>query len=333
TGTIILDSGLLYTNLTTQTSNGAANQVCTYTGANKICVPGSVTNAMLSNSSLTINGQAVSLGGTGTIPFQVNGSPQTSQAGRNDVTSTVNSVGLTVTPINTGTNVVEYRITGSSYSGQAATAGALGATPTQCSGGTPLATGIAANGNANCTGATGITLPQLIAGTVNSGGVMFFNDTTHMSSSATLPSGDFVLGGGAGNTPTATFSVVPPANGGCGVANPTAHTVPIAEGASNCAYASPSTAGFIYTSNGTGADPTFQANPSLINPMNAIGQMIGGGASGTPVLIAAGLTGQTVVAINGATPAFASTGLPSGNGGSAVTTTPYPVLCDSATAT
>src|SRR5208337_522384 len=162
---------------------------------------------------------------------------------------------------------------------------------------------------------------------------MFFNDTTHMSSSATLPSGDFVLGGGAGNTPTATFSVVPPANGGCGVANPTAHTVPIAEGASNCAYASPSTAGFIYTSNGTGADPTFQANPSLINPMNAIGQMIGGGASGIPVLIAVGLTGQTVVAINGATPAFASTGLPSGNGGSAVATTPYTVLCDSATAT
>jgi hypothetical protein len=33
------DSGILSTNLTTQTSNGAAGQVCTYTGANKVCVP------------------------------------------------------------------------------------------------------------------------------------------------------------------------------------------------------------------------------------------------------------------------------------------------------
>ena len=76
TGIIPLDSGVLYTNLTTQTSNGAANQVCTYTGANKTCVPGSVTNAMLSNSSITINGTSnqitsstatPALGGTTTL--------------------------------------------------------------------------------------------------------------------------------------------------------------------------------------------------------------------------------------------------------------------------
>src|SRR5208337_362015 len=210
TGTIILDSGLLYTNLTTQASNGAANQVCTYTGANKICVPGSVTNTMLSSATTTVNSQACTLGSPCTIPFQVNSSNQTSQAGINEVTSTVNSVGLTDTPINTGTNVVEHRITGSSYTGNAATATALAVTPTQCSDGTPLATGIAANGNANCTSASTLSFPVTVTGTVNSGGVPYFSNSTTMSSSAVFPSGDFVLGGGAGNAPTATFSVVPP---------------------------------------------------------------------------------------------------------------------------
>ena len=40
----------------------------------------------------------------------------------------------------------------------ATTAAALAATPTQCSGGTPLATGVAANGNANCTAAGAQTI-------------------------------------------------------------------------------------------------------------------------------------------------------------------------------
>jgi hypothetical protein len=50
TGGQIADSSVAVANLTTQTSNGAANQVCTYTGANKTCVPGTVTNAMLAGS-------------------------------------------------------------------------------------------------------------------------------------------------------------------------------------------------------------------------------------------------------------------------------------------
>lgn len=55
-GNTPLDSGVLYTNLTTQTSNGAANQVCNYTGANKTCVPGTVPNAALANSTIGISG-------------------------------------------------------------------------------------------------------------------------------------------------------------------------------------------------------------------------------------------------------------------------------------
>jgi len=67
---------------------------------------------------------------------------------------------------------------------------------------------------------------------------------------------------------------------------------------------------------------------TFVNPMSAIGQMIGGGTAGAPVAIAAGKTGQSIVASNGATPAFASPGI----NGSNVTSTPYTVQCDSSTA-
>lgn len=53
-----------------------------------------------------------------------------------------------------------------STSGNSATASALATTPTQCSGGTPLATGIAANGNANCT-ATSSSVDIQTAGVSN----------------------------------------------------------------------------------------------------------------------------------------------------------------------
>ena len=74
------------------------------------------------------------------------------------------------------------------------------------------------------------------------------------------------------------------------------------------------------------------ATPSGSNPLTAIGQVFGGGTGGTPTAIAAGLTGQSLLATNAAVPAFTSPGITDGNGGSAVTTTPYTVQCDSATA-
>ena len=119
-GTVLADGGILKTNITTQTSNGAANQVCTYTGANKICVPGTVPNAALTNSSVTFNGTTVALGASGTIPEQVNTVNLTSQAGFNLLTSTANSVGLTVTPVNSATNALKFEVTGGSYTGNAA---------------------------------------------------------------------------------------------------------------------------------------------------------------------------------------------------------------------
>jgi hypothetical protein len=94
----------------------------------------------------------------------------------------------------------------------------------------------------------GSAFPVTVSGTVVSGAVPCFTSTTVESSGALLPSGDFVLGGGAGNCPTATFSVVPAANGGTGVANTATQTL----GTSNRNYASLGT-GIEYNTTTTGA--------------------------------------------------------------------------------
>ena len=49
-----------------------------------------------------------------------------------------------------------------------------------------------------------------------SGGILGFTGSTTLASSALLAAGQFVLGGGAGATPTTSFSVVPITNGGTG---------------------------------------------------------------------------------------------------------------------
>lgn len=58
------------------------------------------------------------------------------------------------------------------------------------------------------------SFPLTVAGTVTSGGMPYFSSTTQESSSGLLASGDFVLGGGAGGAPTATFATVPINKGG-----------------------------------------------------------------------------------------------------------------------
>ena len=73
-------------------------------------------------------------------------------------------------------------------------------------------------------------------------------------------------------------------------------------------------------------------NLGLSNPMTVIGQMIGAGAAGSPAAIAAGLTGQVVMATHAATPVFTSPGLAGGNGGSNVSASTYTVQCDTGTA-
>jgi hypothetical protein len=86
------------------------------------------------------------------------------------------AVGLPV--VNLSGTVQRVAFTSSSISGQAGTALALAATPTQCSG--AFATGIAANGNANCTTPNVIQLAETAqpAGIPN-WGVFWFDSSSH----------------------------------------------------------------------------------------------------------------------------------------------------------
>lgn len=111
----------------TSIATGAGLTGGTITGAGTISVPnGGITNVMLANPATTVNSQTCTLGSTCTIPIQTNGSGNTSQAGVNLSTSTTNSVGLTVTPVNSATNVEKFEITGGAYTG---TASNLSGTP------------------------------------------------------------------------------------------------------------------------------------------------------------------------------------------------------------
>jgi hypothetical protein len=65
---------------------------------------------------------------------------------------------------------------------------------------------IAATGAISSTCLTSITFPQTVAGTVNSGGIPYFDSTTDMSSSATLTANCLIRGGGAGVAPSCSAS-------------------------------------------------------------------------------------------------------------------------------
>src|ERR1700691_4821193 len=103
--------------------------------------------------------------------------------------------------------------------------GAFNVTGSSGGAGTVTSVGQTVNGGAS-SGIFAVTgSPITGAGTLNigitgtSGGLPFFSSGTALSSSGALPVGDFVLGGGAGAAPTATFSIVPSANGGTGINN------------------------------------------------------------------------------------------------------------------
>lgn len=100
--------------------------------------------------------------------------------------------------------------------------------------GSALRLGVGSNGNClvvttgapawgSCSGA--FSFPLTVSGTVNSGGIPYFNSTTQMSSSALLAAHGVVIGGGAGSAPLTTAA---------------------------------GTSGQCLTSNGASADPTFQ---------------------------------------------------------------------------
>ena len=96
---------------------------------------------------------------------------------------------LNASNINAGTlNATRLPVTiGSNTSGNAATATTLVATPTQCSGGTPLASGIAANGNANCTAAGSGSGSLNPTGTITNGTAPSWASGTTLASANPLP--------------------------------------------------------------------------------------------------------------------------------------------------
>jgi hypothetical protein len=99
-------------------------------------------------------------------------------------------------------------------SGNAATATALASLPTQCSGGTTLATGVAASGNANCTGSIGAATGTSLLVTGNLDGTAPVTVTT--GSTATL-GGTFKSGytfNNEGTTSTAVTYTLPAAAAG-----------------------------------------------------------------------------------------------------------------------
>lgn len=152
------------------------------------------------------------------------------------------------------------------------------------------------------------TLALTVAGT--SGGVPYFSSSSAWASSAALPSGDFVLGGGAGSAPTATFSVVTAAKGGTGVAN----TATLTLGTSNQNWASLGT-GIVKNTTTTGALTDAAASDvislwsgtcSSSTYLNGAGACASPSGSGT---VGSGTTGQTGV-YTGSGTAIAGDNLP-----------------------
>ena len=151
------------------------------------------TNTYASSSaSTTVNGQTCTLGSTCTIPFQTNSSGNTSQAGINLLTSTANSVGLTVTPTNSATNAETFEVTGT-YSGgissSQVTTG-LGYTPANCTSGTAtsdcITNAMTTLGDLLYGGASGAST-RLPGPTGAAATTYVFTNTTNGSSQAQIP--------------------------------------------------------------------------------------------------------------------------------------------------
>ena len=245
-------------------------------------------------------------GGGGGPTLQTNGVNNGSQALLNFITSSTNAVGLTATPINSvGTQTFE--ITGGSYTGNATTASKW-ATPRALAG-----------NNVDGSAAVAFANKFIVQGTTDAGlsgaqflgalGTGIIKNTTATGVLSIAVAGDFPTLNQSTTGTAANLSGTPALPNGT-----TATTQTVGDNTTKLA-----------------TDAFVLAN-AITNPMTTIGDMIGGGASGAPARIVGGKTGQSIFATNAATPAFASPGISDGNGGAAVTTTPYPIQCDSSTA-
>ena len=125
--------------------------------------PETITGAKTFTSNVTMSGNLLLPQGNGYVPA-------------------VGGIGLDTAAglpvVNIGGTTQQVALTSSNISGQAGTALALAAVPTQCSG--SFATGIAANGNANCTTPDIVQLPETTPPDgIPNWGVFWFDSTKH----------------------------------------------------------------------------------------------------------------------------------------------------------
>lgn len=217
-----------------------------FTGTAGSLTAGSVTTNANLTGPITSSGNATSVAGAAAGKVYAGVTPSfTSTPVLGVATSAAGTLGLsngsasgTVITLQNPSNIT----TGYNYNFPA-TAGAVGALETSGGGGsaaniwlTDVATGqILTSGGTTAIPAFSATLPSAVQGNITGTGA--------------LTSGSITTG----------FTTIGSAFGGSGVASPTAHDVLVSEGASPFTPISPSTSGFVLTSNGASSDPSFQA--------------------------------------------------------------------------
>jgi hypothetical protein len=121
-----------------------------------------------------------------------------------------------------------------------------------------------ATGGGTVGSGTGPQIAQYPGGTSTVvGGVTMSGDATIASGGALTIANNAIttakINNAAVDLTSKVTGVLPSANGGTGVANPTLYGTMIAQGSSPVTTVPPNTAGFVLTSNGGAANPTFQA--------------------------------------------------------------------------
>jgi hypothetical protein len=197
------------------------------------CGTGSGTVTSISTTSPITGGTITTTGTIACATCTTNAAALTSNAliigGGGQATSALGSLGTTTTVLHgnaSGAPTFGAVNLASDVTGQLPISGVGSA---GLSGSSPIT--ISAAGAIACstclTSTSGLALPATVSGTVNSGGIPYFNSTTQMSSSAALGSTQVVLGGGAGTAPNSSAGFTYSAgNIGCGIAgtNSCVHT-------------------------------------------------------------------------------------------------------------
>jgi hypothetical protein len=273
---------------------------------------GTLNNAGLTNSSIILNGQTVSLGSSGNIPFQTNSTNNTSLIGINFETSTTNSCGLISTPTNSATNIEKEEVTGT----DSATCGGTGLNTSASTGVAQVAAGTWSISSALTNGTTATTQTESDATTkiATDAFVAGIQVLSSLSSIGTIGTGVWqgtLIGSTYGGTGQNSSSAT-------GVAQLSGGAWSFSTGLAN---------GTTGITQGNGDNTTkiatdaFVLNNSVTNPMTTLGDEIYGGASGAMTRLA-GPTGpngvpQVVVEIPAAGAAtaevFALGGIPVNN--------------------